>query len=478
MTRHCLRLSTRLFQNMARNWKYSEPQPVIDQHGHGGIMRFIQSFRRHAQGNVAIIASLAFPVIVTMGGGAIEFTARHNTEQDLQEVLDGAVLAGVAHDGENDERLQVAQDFFEATRFRLAYEPSVQWRWDTGGENAVLVAEATTTRPTLFLGMIGMEAFHIEVDSAGTTARTWGDACWMSMDEHEKHTIELHDDVRIEAPNCLFYGNSDDTDDVVDLHSCTNVLNARMVQTVGGGHHAGVETDHCDHPPSVNIPSGTFLNAYVIPDPLGHGIVHDALAEAEDCEDSGSDAFHDEVEARRGRLEPGTYCEGLSVEGNVRLEAGTYYFFGDVTLEDARFSGDNVTLVFAEDVNFEWEESTVILSAPTSGRHAGMALMGLNDSDRNYFDDSLIDIEGVVYMPLAKIEWENSASNSYNNMSQVQHDWTVWVVEGASWTGDGTVFFNFPQGEVDTSNRRYEGFPESLRNIVPESNSLSARLVR
>jgi hypothetical protein len=447
-------------------------------------MRFISSFIRHARGNVAIIASLAFPVLVAMGGGAVEFTARHNTEQDLQEVLDGAVLAGVAYDGENDERLQAAQDFFEATRFRLNYEPSVQWRWDNSGQNAVLIAEATTTRPTLFLGMIGMEAFHIAVDSAGTTARTWGDACWMSMDEHEKHTIELHDDVRIEAPNCLFYGNSDDTDDVVDLHSCTNVLNARMVQTVGGGHHAGVETDHCDVPLTYNIPSGTFLNAYVIPDPLGHRIVRDALAGAEDCDDSRSDAFHDEVEVRRGRggysgrLDPGTYCEGLSVEDNVRLEAGTYYFFGDVEIDGARFTGDDVTLVFAEDVNFEWEEATVILSAPTSGRHEGMALMGLNDSDRNYFEDSLIDIEGVVYMPLAKIEWHNSASNSYRNMNQVQHDWTVWIVEGASWTGDGTVFFNFPRGEVDTGNSRYAGYPESLRNIVPESNSLSARLVR
>ena len=441
-------------------------------------------FTKEKNGNVAIIASLAFPVIVTMGGGAVEFAARLNTERDLQHVLDGAVLAGVSHDGDLDDRMEVAVGFFESTRHRLEYEPDVSWSWDLSTANPVLVAIANSTRPTLFLGLAGIDHFSINVRAAGTTARSWGDACWMSMDEHEKHTIELHDDVRIEAPNCLFYGNSDDIDDVVDLHSCTNVLNARMVQTVGGGHHAGVEADHCDHPPSYNIPSGTFLNAYVIPDPLGQRIVSNALAEAEDCDDSRSDAFHDEVEVRRGRggysgqLEPGTYCEGLTVEDNVRLEAGTYYFFGDVEIDGARFVGDDVTLVFAEDVNFEWEEATVILSAPTSGRHEGMALMGLNDSDRNYFENSLIDIEGVVYMPLAKIEWHNSASNSYRNMNQVQHDWTVWIVEGASWTGDGTVFFNFPRGDVDTGNSRYAGYPESLRNIVPESNSLSARLVR
>ncbi|MEE2526542.1 pilus assembly protein TadG-related protein [Hyphobacterium sp. HN65] len=447
-------------------------------------MNIIQRLIRHTKGNVAMVASLAFPLIVTMGGGAIEFAARHNTEQELQEVLDGAVLAGVSYDGSQDERMGEALDFFEATRFRLDYEPTVSWAWDESGANPVLTATAASQRPTLFLGLAGIPSFNIEVTSAATTARTWGDACWMSMDEHEKHTIEMHDDVRIEAPNCLFYGNSDDLDDVVDLHSCTNVLNARMVQTVGGGHHAGVDHDHCDGPLTDNIPSGTFLNAYVIQDPFGHDIVNDALAEAADCDDPGSDAHHDAVRVRHGqggfngRMEPGTYCRGLTIETNAQLQPGTYYLFGDFNISGARVTGDDVTLVFAEDVIFDWTDATVILSAPTTGPHEGMAILGLNDSDDNIFDESLIDIEGVVYMPLAKLIWVNAASNSYNNMSQVQHDWTVWIVEGASWEGDGTVFINFPEGDINPGNRRHAGYPEELRNIVPESNSLSARLVR
>lgn len=456
-------------------------------------MRFIQSFRRHAQGNVAIIASLAFPVIVTMGGGAVEFTARHNTEQDLQEVLDGAVLAGVAHDGENDERLQVAQDFFEATRFRLAYEPSVQWRWDTGGENAVLVAEATTTRPTLFLGMIGMEAFHIEVDSAGTTARGWGDACFMAMHETDAHTIEMADDVMIEAPNCLFYGNSDHFDDVVDLHSCTNVLNARMVQSVGGGHHAGIEPDFCDGAPLTdNIPSGVFLNAYVVPDPFGHNMVRDAMEDAADCEDEHSDAFHDEVvideDTRAGRggptIEPGTYCEGLEVLVDAEFEEGNYYFFGDLIIEGAEVEGKDVTFLMGDRVNFEFTESVIELQAPDrAGRGnrdalPGMAIIGLNSSNSNSIEGSIIDIEGAIYMPLAKIYWENSLENQYDSMRDVQHHWTAWIVEGVAFRGDGTIYFNFPRMNFDPDSRHYRGFPDELVGIVPTSNSQSARLIR
>lgn len=436
-------------------------------------------FSRNVQGNVALIASIALPVVIGFGGGAVEFASRLNSERDLQAVLDGAVLAGVSFDGDYDERMESAQQFFEATRFRLNFEPQVQWSWDHSGANAVLTARGEAVIPTLLIGILGIDDLRVNAESSGTTARTWGDACWMSMDEHEKHTIELHDEVRIEAPNCLFYGNSDDFDDVVDLHSCDNYLNARMVQTVGGGHHAGVDPDHCRGPLTDYIPSGTFLNAYVIPDPIGHARVNNAIRNAEDCDDPGSGAIQGRVRIRTGtgRLEPGTYCDDVTVERTTHLEAGTYFFFGDFEISGARVTGEDVTLIFGEDVNFEWEDSTVILSAPSSGQYAGMALMGLNDSNRNIFDGSLIDIEGVVYMPLAKLIWVNSARNSYRHMHQVQHDWTVWIVEGASWEGDGTVFINFPQGGVNTRDRRYAGFPEELRNIVPESNSLSARLV-
>lgn len=440
----------------------------------------LPTFRRDTRANVAMVAAIALPVIIGFGGGAVEFGARLNSERELQSILDGAVLAGVSFDGEDGERLAAAQEFFEATRFRLNFEPTVEWSWDYSRGDAILTAQAEATIPTLLIGLLGVEDLRVHANSAGTTARTWGDACWMSMDEHEKHTIELHEEVRIEAPNCLFYGNSDDFDDVVDLHSCDNYLNARMVQTVGGGHHAGVDPDYCDGPLTDYIPSGTFLNAYVIPDPIGHARVTDALRAAEDCDDPSSDAIQGRIRIRtgNGRLEPGTYCDDVTVQRTTHLEPGTYYFFGDFEISGARVTGEDVTLIFGDRVNFEWEDSTVILSAPTTGPHAGMALMGLNDSDRNVFDESLIDIEGVVYMPLAKLIWINSARNSYRHMHQVQHDWTVWIVEGASWEGDGTVFINFPEGDVNTRDQRYAGYPEELRNIVPESNSLSARLVR
>lgn len=419
--------------------------------------------------NVALIFSLAFPALLVSTGGAIDFSRAVGAQMQLQQLADGAALAGVSYDGDNPERMEVAENFFESTRAARDLIASADFEWSGHGQTAVMNVSASSALDTLFLGIFGIHDIEFSVSAAATASPTWGDGCWMSMDEHQKHTIELHDDVKIEAPNCHFYGNSDHHNDVVDLHSCTNVLNARQVQSVGGGHHAGIEPDHCDVPLTYNIPSGVFLNAYVIDDPIGHAVVESAL---EDQPDGCLEPEHN-----GGVLSPGTYCDGLEITGNVTLSAGTYFILDDMEIEDAHVTGNDVTIVFDRNAEFLWEDSYIRLSAPTDGDLAGMAILGLNDSKNNEIYEALVDIQGVIYMPLAKLDWTHSRHNSYSGMSQVHHDWTVWIVEGAKWRGDGTIFLNFPEGQIDPDDDAYEGYPESLRRILPESNSLSARLV-
>ena len=460
---------------------------------------FLSKIINATRGNVALITALLAPILVASTGGIVDISLRLNAEQKLQALLDSAVLAGVSMDGSEPDRMQSGIDFFDVVSAELSSTPVVSWGWDRNRENPTLTAEASLTIQTIFLGIIGISDLNVRARSAATTSRVWGDGCWMSMDEHRAHTIELHDSVKIEAPNCHFYGNSDHSFDVVDLHSCTNVLNARMVQSVGGGHHAGIDQDHCRGSLTDSIPSGVFLNAYVIADPIGHNVVHRAMDLAESCSNGNSGGNRRRPRGRRGRggrgggggsnqattvitqdgteLSPQTFCGQLHVRADTRFLPGTYYFHGDVKFDRAEIVGDGVTFVFADDISFEWKDSQIILSAPTDGDLAGMAILGLNDSDSNRIRNSLIDIQGVIYMPLAKIDWTNSRSNEYRNMGEVQHNWTAWIVEGAKWRGTGTVYFNFPEGNVDPTHRDYEGYPRQLMNILPESNNLTAHLV-
>jgi hypothetical protein len=324
-----------------------------------------------------------------------------------------------------------------------------------------------------------MNKLPVSVESAGTTKEAWGDGCWMSMHETEKHTIEMHGDVKIKAPNCHFYGNSNHYNDVVDLHSCTNVLDARMVQTVGGGHHAGIDQDHCSHSTGVNIPSGVFLNGYIIKDPIGTAFAGNAKSMSKDCSNSSSGAEYNNFVVNKNNqiLNPNTYCGGMDINADTKFEPGIYYIMGHFDINNAKVTGDDVTFVFSDDALITINNYKVIIKAPDSGVLSGMAFIGLNSSDDNRFVNSLIDIQGVVYMPFAKLDWTNSAKNQYTNVSQVKHNWTAWVVEGAKWRGNGTIYFNFPSGEIDLSDVKYKGYPKSLVNILPESNKLSAHLI-
>lgn len=440
---------------------------------HSIAENIVRQFFKDQAGNIAIVSALVAPILLMSIGGVLDITNKAATEAKLQQILDSAVLAGASHDGPQLERLEVAVDFYNGTIGEG--EAAVSWEWQEGTTGPILASTARMRMPTHFLGIIGIDELEINVRAAATTARTWADVCWMSMDTDEKHTIEMKDEVKIEAPNCHFYGNSDDFDDVVDLHSCDNVLNALMVQTVGGGHHAGVEPDFCPGPLTDYIPSGTFLNSYVVPDPFGHSIVRNAQRGAGSCTKGRGRNSPDF--SNGGRLSPGTYCDGLDLSGNFTLESGVYYVYGDFELDGATIHGNDITFVLGEDAEIDWRDSRVIISAPTSGDTAGFALLGLSNSDRNVFDASLIDIEGVVYMPRAFFTWDNTERNSYRTMAQVQHRWTAWVVQGASWNGDGTVFFNFPEDETDWSGSGLQSYPEQLRSAIPESNRISARLV-
>ena len=213
---------------------------------HSIAENIVRQFFKDQAGNIAIVSALVAPILLMSIGGVLDITNKAATEAKLQQILDSAVLAGASHDGPQLERLEVAVDFYNGTIGEG--EAAVSWEWQEGTTGPILASTARMRMPTHFLGIIGIDELEINVRAAATTARTWADVCWMSMDTDEKHTIEMKDEVKIEAPNCHFYGNSDDFDDVVDLHSCDNVLNALMVQTVGGGHHAGVEPDFCPGP--------------------------------------------------------------------------------------------------------------------------------------------------------------------------------------------------------------------------------------
>ena len=94
--------------------------------------------------NVALIFSLAFPALLVSTGGAIDFSRAVGAQMQLQQLADGAALAGVSYDGDNPERMEVAENFFESTRAARDLIASADFEWSGHGQTAVMNVSASS----------------------------------------------------------------------------------------------------------------------------------------------------------------------------------------------------------------------------------------------------------------------------------------------------------------------------------------------
>ena len=53
-------------------------------------------------------------------------------------------------------------------------------------------------------------------------------------------------------------------------------------------------------------------------------------------------------------------------------------------------------------------------------------------------DIGTIDIHGIVYIPNGEFIWINKGFAEKSTAP-----WTVWIIDGVSWKGFGTIYINF-----------------------------------
>ena len=397
--------------------------------------RVFKAFLSHSSGNVAIIFALASVALVTAAGGAVDYARATREQHALQEMLDAAALAGVSGSHEEEEQIAVANAHFAAN---LANQWNVK---DVSFEHSggVLVGKAEADVQTAFLRIVNMPSIDVGAQAAATNKEFLEPACVMAMHPSRKHTLELKGTVSVSGPDCDFYGNSNNPDDVVDPHNPENYLVGKSVQAVGYGHH------YIDNvsPPLETAPK-------VLSDPLSRS----TIPAAGGCSYSG-----EEVAGGTETLYPGTYCDGLVIKdgSDVVLSPGTYIITqGNFEIENSTLTGDGVTIVLADDkTELLWKASTVRLRAPKSGSEASFVLIGERVSAQHVFDQSTVDLEGVVYVPNGEFDWTNTGTPT------TDAKWTVWIVDGFTWDGAGTIKINFNPDDSDIP------YPAALRHVIP-----------
>jgi Flp pilus assembly protein TadG len=398
-------------------------------------------------GTFAVIFAVALVPLVAFAGSAVDYSNTKSIQSDLQAALDSAVLAAVSFPAREKklgvDPLAVAAKTFTANYPRSGITP--QFRMD----GAIVRGTVSTSVPTWGLKLVGITNLTANAVSAATANPQRLPVCFMAWHAHRKHTLELKDTVSVYAPDCNFYGNSDDVDDVVDPHNPQNFLTGKTVQAIGFGHHYLQNVT----PPLQYAPD-------YVPDPLA-GM---AMPTMGTCT-----ATNKVVANQTVTLSPGAYCGGLKINGNstVTLNPGTYFINnGTFSIANSTVTGNGVTIVInGTSTPIDWSSSTIRLAAPTSGSLAGIVVTGERKAGDGTFHNATVDLHGVVYLPYTAFTWTN------NGTPTITAKWTTWIIDGVTWKGNGVININWKPSTSPIP------FPGTLNNVLPIPGPAYARLV-
>lgn len=383
-----------------------------------------KNYLASCSGHVGILMSLSAVAVIGAAGAAIDYGNAAMTATKLQALMDSAAIAGVSTTLIQEKQLGFAEAFFNANRGEKFASYKVSFAVD--GRN--LKGTASGTVDTTFSRILGINTVAIAVKSLATASPALEPICLMAMHPTRKHTLEMKQSVKINAPDCNIYGNSTDTDDVIDPHTSQNEMVGKYIGTIGGGHHF-IE----------NVHPQPFYGTERVSDPLSDL----AINAVGSCTKTNFAITNATMTLPEGR-----YCGGLKITNGAKVtlqDGGTYQISGSsLQILNSELTGKDVTIILTDaGANIDWQNSVITLAAKKSGIYAGLALVGQRVSTDNTFDSSTVDIHGVFYMPMGAFDWINSG------VPVITAKWSAFVVDGFSWRGDGVINLNFDLASSD-----------------------------
>ena len=388
------------------------------------MLGHLRNYFSNKSGSSALVFALSAAVIVGAGGAGIDYGHAVLLQSNLQQTLDAAVLAGVAVSVTPARKKSAAEAYFKrnadstSSKFNVSF--SIQ------GDN--LVGSADGSAETTLLRVLNINQVKLAAKSTATATAYDEPLCLMAMNPTRKHTLEMNGNVSIYAPDCNIYGNSDNKDDVIDPHTPNNYMAGKFIATIGGGHH--------------------YLENVTPPPEFGTKQIADPLAATAIPAGGACTQTNMVISGSTIELPEGHYCGGLKISNGAVVTlapGGTYYISGGTfSVISSTVSGIGVTIFLTDaSTKINWKDSQVALSAKKTGAYAGFVLLGARFDTSNTFDSSTVDVHGAFYMPNGAFDWVNDGT------PVLTAKWSAFIVDGFSWSGNGTVNLNFDLAHSD-----------------------------
>ena len=390
-------------------------------------LAWLRKLRRNSKGNVLIMTAVSMPMIIGGAGMAIDSIQLTVWKRQLQRAADSAAIAGAYGEARGDDANTAVHRDLDRNFFPTLSEPEVVETGPRLGFERTVYVQLTAERTLPFMSFF--------TGGTPTTIRTEATAaldpegvyCMVSLFDEEGTGIDVTGNGTLTL-GCGMVTNATG-DDAVQAGGSSEVT-ASPIAAVGG-----IDGE------SNNFVGTTVLQPYTTPqqDPLSHlpdppaqsGCLPDPDVQPSETPDP---------------LEPGCY-EGLSVQGNLTLEAGTYFITGDIHFNaGANITGDGVTIVMTGDDGEAGDldingSATLNLTAPESGDYAGVLFF----RDRRASNETItinggadINLHGALYFPTSNVTFSGNAEMDMTCLQLVG-----WIL---NFQGDTSISNECPTG--------------------------------
>ncbi|MDH6266811.1 Flp pilus assembly protein TadG [Rhizobium sp. SG_E_25_P2] len=388
----------------------------------------VRAFLVNTGGNIALVAALTMPVILTSAGAAIDYSMASYERQFMQSSLDAGVLAAVVEDDDISRR-SVVEKYIDANfvgESRLApdgqpidpetIDYSTQLAVNTNSDNS-LTATFTRSYKTTFMSVIGVRALNLTVRSSAAALQSG--PCITVLGSSGQDVL-VNSGANVTSSECKMHVRSTANPAFIMNSGSTISLAEFCVKGTNyiknGGTLSNLKTG-CD------AQSDPYVNAFVEP------------TVSSTCTTSGY------FNSNTVTLEPGVHCDtGFNGSPTITFKPGLHIIKGRMIINSgATVNATGVTFYFP-DVNSEIRANgglTFTASAPTNGTYKGVLMFEKTSNAANnanktqyIFNGSNGEhLEGIIYLPNRNVTY-NSTTNATEKISMVVNQ---MLINSANW---------------------------------------------
>lgn len=375
-----------------------------------GKKSYLRKFYEDKSGSILPIAALLLVIIIGSAGVAIDYSIQLNSRSKLQEIVDSAVLAGASSPGTNEERIEVAERFFdnnvpELTTYDID-EASATFEFT---ENNTLLGNANIDTP-LFLSQVLIDGpLQVGVVSEAGIIEGNKPPCIVVLAD-VSDAVLFNDGANITGPDC-----------VIDVHS-------RQDRAINLNNNVNLNVDKLCVASNNILNNGGFAPSLetgceVQPDPFAGTLEEPTIPNRCDTQFL--------VQQTNVTLQPGLHCQVI-LQGtrNLTFAPGLHIIQGSMIWEPGiNVVAEGVTLYFP-DTDSQIRSNgahTLVASAPTSGDYKDV-LMFESTSDPNnnqrkrqyiFADNAIETYEGLIYLPNRDAVYNSDTSLEVSNFTLV-----------------------------------------------------------